>query len=279
MKSTIVFLLAFFVASNLHAQGRQRSGWPPAAPNSEVTIFDPTDPFAAFRTHAEANSATPAPARPAADPVPVSQLRIPSKAMKEFERYQKAFRSGDLSTSVEHLHKALQIFPDFIQAHLALGLRFIQLGEYQKALTEQQAALALDPRSAQTHQNLAFTFSLLNRYQEAEAEARQSLDLDSQLVPSRYILGRALIAQGRITPEALETLRESESAFPDASLVLAVVHFRAGQTEKTIAELRNYLRAPADPDNKQKAECWVAQLSQQPSPTGCPAGVTQPSFR
>lgn len=279
MKSTIVVLLAFFVASNLHAQGRQRSGWPPAAPASDVTIFDPTDPFAAFRTHVEANSATPTPAPPAADPVPVSQLRIPSKAMKEFERYQKAFRSGDLSTSVEHLHKALQIFPDFIQAHLALGLRFIQLGEYQKALTEQQAALALDPRSAQTHQNLAFTLSLLNRYPEAEAEARQSLDLDSQLVPSRYILGRALIAQGRITPEALETLRESESAFPDASLVLALIHFRAGRTEQTIAELRNYLRAPADSDNKQKAECWVAQLSQQPSPAGCPAGVTQPSFR
>jgi hypothetical protein len=105
------------------------------------------------------------------------------------------------------------------------------------------------------------------------------LDLDSQLVASRYILGRALIAQGRITPEAVETLRMSESAFPDASLVLAVVHFRAGQTERTIAELRNYLRVSTDRDNKQKAECWVAQLSQQPLPSGCPAEVTQPSFR
>jgi tetratricopeptide (TPR) repeat protein len=277
MKSTILVLLAFFLASNLHAQGRRRSGSPPAALNGQVTILDPTDPFAAIRSHAESNAATPAP--PAANPVPVSQLRIPSKAIKEFERYEKAFHSGDVPTSMEHLQKALQIFPDFIQAHLALGLRFIQLGEYQKALTEQQAALALDLRSAQTHQNLAFTLILLNRYQEAEAEARQSLDLDSQLVASRYILGRALIAQGRITPEAMETLRMSESAFPDASLVLAVVHFRAGQTEKTIAELRNYLRVPSDRDNKQKAECWVAQLSQQPLPSGCPAGATQPSFR
>jgi hypothetical protein len=39
------------------------------------------------------------------------------------------------------------------------------------------------------------------------------------------------------------------------------------------------LRAPVDPDNKQKAECWVAQLSQQPSPTGCPAESTRPVFR
>lgn len=279
MKSTILVLLAFFLAANLPAQGRRRSGWPPATLDGGVTILDPTDPFAAIRSHVESNSAMPAPARPAASSVPVSQLRIPSKALKEFERYQKAFHSGDLSTSVEHLQKALQIFPDFIQAHIALGLRFIQLGEYQKALTEHEIALSLDPRSAQAHQDLSLTLLLLNRYQEAEAEARQSLDIDSQAVAAHYVLGRALVGQDRITPEAMEMLRQSENVFPNASLVLAVVHFRAGQTEKTIAELRNYLRAPADPDNKQKAECWVAQLSQQPSPAGCPAGVTQPSFR
>ena len=279
MKSTILVLLSFFVAANLHAQSRRRSGGPPAAVSGGVTILDPTDPLAAIRSHVESNAAAPAPARPAANPVPVSQLRIPSKAVKELERSQKAFQSGALSTSVEHLQKALQIYPDFIQAHLALGLRFIQLREYQKALTEQQAALALDPRCAQTHQNLSFTLSLLNRYQEAEAAARQSLDLDPQLVASHYILGRALIAQGHVTPEAMEMIRRSESAFPDASLVLAVVHFRAGQTDQTIAHLRHYLRAPADADNKQKAECWVAQLSQQPSPAGCPTEATQPSFR
>jgi len=277
MKKTILVLLAFLLTSNLHAQGRHRSGRPSATVNDGLTPLDPNDPFAAIRPRAGSNSATPA--RPAADPVPVSQLRIPSKAIKEFERYQKAFHSGDVPTSVEHLQKALQIFPEFIQAHIALGLRFIELGEYQKALIEHEAALSLDPRSAQAHQDLSLTLLLLNRYQEAEAEARQSLDIDSQAVASHYALGRALIAQGRATPEAVEMLRQSENVFPNASLVLAQIHFAAGQTDQTIAELRNYLRAPVDADNKQKAECWVAQLSQQPSPTGCPAESTRPSFR
>jgi tetratricopeptide (TPR) repeat protein len=277
MKKTILVLLAFLLTSSLHAQGRHRSGRPSATVNDGLTPLDPNDPFAAIRSRAGSNSA--APARPAADPVPVSQLRIPSKAIKEFERYQKAFHSGDVPTSVEHLQKALQIFPDFIQAHIALGLRFIQLGEYQKALIEHEAALSLDPRSAQTHQDLSLTLMLLNRYQEAEAEARQSLDIDSQSVSAHYVLGRALVGQDRITPEAMDMLRQSENVFPNASLVLAVIHFRAGQTDQTIAELRNYLRTPVDADNKQKAECWVAQLSQQPSPAGCPAESTRPSFR
>jgi tetratricopeptide (TPR) repeat protein len=277
MKSTILVLLSFFVAANLHAQVRRRSGSPPAPINGGVTILDPNDPFAAIRARVDSNSATPA--SRAGNPVPVSQLRIPSRAVKEFERSRKAFHSGDLPTSVDHLQKALQIYPDFVEAHAALGLRFIQLGEYQKALTEQETALALDPRSAQTHQNLSFTLLLLDRNQEAEAEARESLDLDSQLVASHYILGRALIAQGHVTPEAMEMLRKSERAFPDASLVLAQIHFTAGRTDQVIAELRNYLRAPVDTENKDKAECWVAQLSQQPLPAGCPAEATRPSFR
>jgi tetratricopeptide (TPR) repeat protein len=279
MKKTIFVLLAFFVASNLHAQGTRRSARPPAPAtvNDGSSIFDVADPFAALHWHAGPNGATPA--RPAADPVPVSQLRIPSKAVKEFERSQKAFHSGDVPTSVEHLQKALQIYPDFILAHNALGLRFIQLGEYQKALAEHQAALSLDPRRVETHQDLSFALLALNRSKEAEAEARQALDIDSHLVGSRYLLGRALIASGRITSEGMEMLRQSEDAFPDASLVLAQVHFQLGHTDQVITELRHYLRAPADRDNKRKAECWVAQLSQQPSPSGCPAEATQPSFR
>jgi tetratricopeptide (TPR) repeat protein len=279
MKKTIVVLLAFFVASNLHAQGARRAAQPPAPATVSTgpTVFDLSDPFAALHWHAGSNGATPA--RPAADPVPVSQLRIPSKAVKEFERSQKAFHSGDVPTSVEHLEKAVQIFPGFLQAHLALGLRFIQLGEYQKALTEHETAVALDPRSALTHQDLSLTLLFLNRYQEAEAEARQSLDIDFQAVAAHYVLGRSLIAQDRVTPEAIDMLRQSENVFPNASLVLALIHFRAGRTDQTIAELRNYLRAPVDPDNKQKAECWIAQLSQQPLPAGCPAESTRPVFR
>jgi tetratricopeptide (TPR) repeat protein len=277
MKSTTVVFLAFFLASNLTAQERRGVGRSSSASSDRLGSLEPVDPFAVIRTRPDSNPAGPAPL--AISPVPVSQLRIPSKALKEFERSQKAFHSGDLRTFVDHLQKALQIYPDFLQAHLLLGLGFSQLGEYQKALAEHEAALALDPRNAQTHQDLSFTLLLLNRNQEADAEARQSLDLDSQLVASRYILGRALVAQGHVTPEAIQMLRRSENTFPDASLVLAQIHFTMGRTDEVIADLRHYLRAPSHPENKQKAECWVAQLSQQSAPAGCPAEVTRPSFR
>jgi tetratricopeptide (TPR) repeat protein len=198
--------------------------------------------------------------------------------MKEFDRSQKAFASGDVRSSAAHLQKALRIYPDFIDAHNALGLRFVQMGEYQKALVEHETALAVDPHVSRTHQDLAIALLFLNRAQEAEAEAREAVDLDPQAPGPRYVLARTLIAQRRVTQETIDMLRQSEDSLPNASLVLAQIYFTAGHTDQVLEELRYYLRAPADPDNKQKAECWVAQLSGQPLPSGCPADVTRPSF-
>ena len=79
MKKTILVLLAFFVVSNLHAQGAHRAAKPPATVNDGPNSIDLNDPFGVLRARPEPNSAVPA--RPAADPVPVSQLRIPSKAV------------------------------------------------------------------------------------------------------------------------------------------------------------------------------------------------------
>ena len=279
MKRSIValFLLLPF-AANIHAQVSPRRSSPGDTMPAKRTAV--SDPWEDLRLRLEATTPrTSTTTAPRADYlVPVSQLRVPSKAIKEFERSQKAFQSGDLRSSTEHLQKALQIYPDFIQAHNALGLRFIQRGEYEKALAEHQAALAVDPRFAQTHQDLSLALLLLNRPQEAEAEARQAVDLEPNAPASSYMLGRALLAQRRATPEAIEMLRQSEAAFPNARLVLAQIYFTKGQTDQVLAELRQYLQAPTDPDNKQKAECWVAQLSQQPSPAGCPADITRPSF-
>lgn len=276
MKSAVSIALLLLLSSTLHAQARRApspapSGASPHPPFDALVFLDSTD------SNLESHPARMA--QPGGNLVSISQLRIPAKAIKEYERAQKAFQQSDVRASADHLQKALHIYPDFIQAHNALGVRFLQLGDFQKALAECEIALSLDANSALTHQNLSFVLLLLNRNQEAEAEARQSLDLDSQLVTSRYVLGRSVIAQARATPEALEMLRSSETTFPDASLVLAQVHFTMGQTDEVIADLRHYLRSPSDADNKQKAECWVAQLSREPTPAGCPAAATRPSFR
>lgn len=211
-------------------------------------------------------------------PVSVNDLRIPPKAAKELERSQKAFQSGDLRASADHLEKAVQIYPDFVNAHNLLGLRYLQLGAYEKGYSEFQKVARIDPNLPQTNQNLSFALLLLHRYTESEAAARRSLEGNPELVLARYCFARAVIGQGRITPEVLDFLRQSESTFPNASLVLAQIHYGQGNLDQVAADLRHYLQAPSDADNKHKAECWLAQLTNAPAPPACPSSKDRPNF-
>src|SRR5580765_6018201 len=98
MKVTIVALLVCFSAVSMDAQTRRRTATSPGQTNNGMSSLDSSDPLAAARLRLESDPATSAAARPG-DSIPVTQLRIPSKATKEFARGEKAFHSGDIPAS------------------------------------------------------------------------------------------------------------------------------------------------------------------------------------
>jgi tetratricopeptide (TPR) repeat protein len=273
-----VFILVsnLLPASILHAQDgpRRRPVMSQSPVNAGVPWVDAKDPAATLAPPGSVMD--PAVSHPGIT-VPVSQLRIPSKAVKEYERSLKSFQAGDLRASAEHLEKALQIYPDFFQAHNLLGARYVNLGRYEEGLAEYRRALAIDPGPGETYHNLAVALFFVKRYQDAEEAARRALGLLPQEVAVRYVLGRILVQQGKIGPESLQLLRQSEDEFPNASLVLAEIFFHQGNLDATANALRAYLRAP-ESGNKQKAECWLAQLTNQPS-ANCLAFTTPPAFQ
>jgi len=195
--------------------------------------------------------------------VPARQLLIPSRAVKEIERAQAAFASGDIHSSAGHLEKALRIYPACLEAHNALGSRYISLREYEKAAAEFQRAIDIDPRVLPPVSNLSVALFLLGRYPQAEAAARRALELDSSNKTARYMLGAILATEGRNPMEAANLLRQTRSDFSDARLLLAKIWSSAGNLEEAKTELREYLKSP-DPAKKQNVERWLARLSQAP---------------
>ncbi len=203
-----------------------------------------------------------------AEPISTRQLLVPSKAAKELQRAENAFRAGDTQASIEHLVRAIQIHPDYLEAHNNLGARYIRLGQYEKAVTEFHKAMAIDPKVAKPCQNLGVALALLERYPEAEAAARRAIELDPDSIQLRYLLGRILAAQGTNTLEAAALLRQAASQFPNARLTLAAVLLKQGATDQAIAELRSYLQSPKA-EKKQEVECWLARLTQASSEQKC----------
>ena len=205
--------------------------------------------------------------------ISMRELSIPPKAVKELQRSQTAFSSGDIRSSAFHLEKALKIYPRSLEAHNNLGSRYIDLREYEKAAVEFQKAIEIDPRVMQPFNNLSVALFLLQRYPQAEAAARRALDLDPRNSTSRYMLGAVLATEKRNPLEAMEMLRQTEREFPDARLLLARILLGQGAANEAANELREYLKMPGV-EKKQSVECWLARLEQTPATTACAQAST-----
>jgi len=192
------------------------------------------------------------------------ELLIPPKAVKELRRAQAALASRDVHSSARHLEKALQIYPDCMEAHNNLGSRYVELSEYEKAVSEFRKASEIDPRAIQPVSNLSVALFLLKRYAEAEAAARRAISLDPRNPTARYMLGATLATEKRNPAEAMELLRQTTNEYPDSRLLLATVLSRLGDLEEAKDELREYLKAP-EPEKKQRVERWLERLVQTPA--------------
>jgi Flp pilus assembly protein TadD len=241
------------VVVGLDAQGYKRPGRFGES-NPANQMLDPNAEFA-MRTLV---------APPAARPggiVSVQELRVPPKAVKEFERSRRAFRSGEFRSAVDHLEKAIQIAPDFVEAHNNLATAHIRLREYQPAVVELQKAIDLDPKLEVPYHNLAWVLIRLSRLPEAEAAARRALELAPQHASARLTLGRILALEGRNTLEAVQLLIQASIEIPEARLPLAHVLQQRGQPEQAVAQLQAY--AQDDPAKRARVEAWLAQLTEQ----------------
>jgi Tfp pilus assembly protein PilF len=250
-----VWALLLILTVNCYAQGRRPVD--PDHPGS--TLTEPLwSPFATVSPGQPINSGSYSqPGMPGK--VSVSELRIPPKAMHELEQSIKAYKSGDLRGSARHLENVLSIDPQYYPAHNALGLLYVRLHEYEKALGEFEKTTSAEPRSPQELHNLSATLYLLKRYAEAESSARATLLIDPMRSTTRYVLACALLEQGHFTDEAVELLKQSSAEVPGARLVLARALIGRGATDEAKAELHAYLATPNAP-GKNDVQRWVEQL-------------------
>jgi tetratricopeptide (TPR) repeat protein len=254
-------------ASSVSAQGSDAPRMTGA--NSRQRQWVTADPLA--ESELQPDAPTPVvKATPIGDTVSVRSMQLPAGAIKEFHRSEKCVGSGDFSGAAQHLQKALRVDPKFVEAHNNLGASYLELSRYQDAIAEFEAAIALDEKMVAPYRNMSLGFFLMRRYVDAEAAARRALAVSPDHKPARYSLGRALAAQGSVSPEAERLLRESLEDFPEARLSLAQVLMNRCANLDAAAELRAYLASnTVDPDTQRRVQVWIERSLKGQVASGC----------
>jgi Tfp pilus assembly protein PilF len=198
----------------------------------------------------------------AKDTVSLSALqhKTPRRAWDAFRAAQKANSSGDTELSVQRLHEALVIDPDFPEAHSDLAAIYAHMGRLDEALEHADTAFKLNPQLPEAGCNFALLLVSLKRYPEAETAARHMLGGGYYVSVLHSVLAISLIEQRKDINEALSYLKHAVTELPFVRLLAAHALAEIGRRDLAAIQVKDYLQFSAHDCERPALEAWLTSV-------------------
>lgn len=197
--------------------------------------------------------------------IPISQLMIPERAKKEFERAREALRKNDVASAQVHLQQALAIYPAFAEANMWLGVTNIRQYQFDLACAQLERAIENDPSLAMAYFALASAHNNMGRSQEARQAVDRGLLRNPNAWQAYYEGARADAAKGDFD-SALSQLRKAEALAPPESVHLVLFNrasalVRTGHEDEAASILQSYISKNPNGPYTARARELLNQLS------------------
>lgn len=177
--------------------------------------------------------------------------RFDPKAIREYERGNKARQKGDAQAALARYQKALQMDPDFYPALNNLGTLLEQQGRHAQAEEAFSKAIGINPDDGEAYINLGHVLYEEGQYRAAIGRLEQGLKRSPQSAAGYFFLGSTYFKLQDLE-KAEPLLQKACELDPEhmgaARLQLANVYLKRHDYPAARVQLQDYLRAnPSDP--------------------------------
>jgi superkiller protein 3 len=186
------------------------------------------------------------------DPLMAVVNSLKTGAPDELKRGIEFEKQGRLEEAIAAHEKAVELDPDFEQAHVNLVILYGRQGNVAKAEEHYKAAIEANPDQADLHYNFGVLAFQAGRMKEAERAFKLALDLNPSYPQAHNNMGQMLERQGRID-EAIAHYRKAIENRPDYRLAhfhLGRMLIAKGRGREAIAEFEKTLE-PVDEETPQ----------------------------
>jgi tetratricopeptide (TPR) repeat protein len=192
----------------------------------------------------EESSTTAFSAPPSSAFVAASDLAVPSRARKEFEKANELIRRQELQQAAQKLKKAVSIYPQYAVAYNNLAVIYSHLGDQAREDEALQKAISLNPSFALAYLNVGRMNLRAGRYPAAESALHKAASLSPAdpitLILLCYSQFMEKSFDAAITSSRMAHSLDSPHAF--AHRVAARAFEQEKQGANAIAELETFLK-------------------------------------
>jgi tetratricopeptide (TPR) repeat protein len=170
---------------------------------------------------------------------------IAKAAREHHERGNRLALAGKTAEAEAEYRKALAIEPGFGPVYTDLGLLQQKAGQLPAAIESWLTALKYDENDFDAHLNLGIAYLNLKRYPECETELVSAAFIDRTAITPHYYLGMLYVVKNdlAVARKAFETARDLRGGktMPDVHKVLGRVYMAMKLDKDAIRELEAYL--------------------------------------
>ncbi len=183
------------------------------------------------------------------DGLKLLSMDVPAaKVYRHLDLGVAASERGQYELATAELKKALEIDPEYPDAHNNLGIVLGEQGRLAEAIAEYRTTLKIKPDHAKARVNLGVALMKQQKYAEAMAEYRKAMQIEPDYADAYSNLGVALYEQKRVA-EAIVQYRkavELKPLYAQAHFNLANALLAQAKYDEAIAEHQQALEAKPD---------------------------------
>ena len=205
------------------------------------------------------------PGQPKAASISATELdsNVPSKARKEFERASALNKEGKSEEAIEHLRKAISLYPRYLMAHNDLGAQLLELGRLDDAENELRIAVSLDRAAFNPILNLGIALIKKQQFSDARDVLDKAISLQAQSPIARLYCGLALLGTSefdRAEKEFLAAHNLGGAQYAMALFHLGQLYMDRGDRNRAREFFQHYLREAPNASNSGQVRKLIAML-------------------
>jgi len=112
-------------------------------------------------------------------------------------------QSGRIEQAIPLYRKALEIRPDYPQAHTNLGMALLNQGQKSEAMEHFQEAVKLDPNYSDARSNLGVCLAIMGKTEEAISQFQKALEIEPDNAEVQNNLGSLFLKMGQMNQAIL----------------------------------------------------------------------------
>ncbi|HYV11804.1 MAG TPA: tetratricopeptide repeat protein [Pyrinomonadaceae bacterium] len=179
---------------------------------------------------------------------------VPAAAKQALDAGLKSAQEGKAPEAIESMRKAIELFPNYFDAHLQLGNVFLKTDQLPEAIAELDKAREINPNDERAYQSFGLLLMKQKNYAVAVAVFAEAARLNPENPVNAVMRATALIHQAAGSEdERSHLLSRAEIALSQAStlsenrlkpdsMTMALFYELKGDPERAATELESYMK-------------------------------------